>query len=81
MFSPTATSGFKSTKSYRITNSDIIDSISASASMFNVDLVLNLLPVYIVPALKQTSAQQPWSASSTNGKMFELRESQNWKNK
>lgn len=51
MFSPTARSGFKSTESYRIINSDI-DSISASVSMFNVDLVPNLLPIFIVPALK-----------------------------
>lgn len=52
MFPPTARSGFKSTKSYRIINSDIIDSISASASMLNVDLMQNLLPVFIVLALK-----------------------------
>lgn len=52
MFSPTAISELKSTKSYRIINSDVIDSISASVSMFNVDLVPNLLPIYRVPALK-----------------------------
>lgn len=52
MFSPTARSRFKSTKRYRIINSDIIDFIPVSDPMFNVDLVPNLLPISIVPALK-----------------------------